>query len=41
MDRKVYKVLDLVYNDVVYTGNYEDCYNFISKQSDYFTYKII
>ena len=35
-----HKVLDLVFNDIVYTGSYDDCLDFISEQSDYFTYTI-
>lgn len=36
-----HKVLDLVYNDTVYIGSYEDCQDFISEQPNHFTYKII
>lgn len=38
---KTNKVIDLVYNESVYTGSYKDCEEFISEQPDYFTYKII
>lgn len=35
-------VIDLVYNDSVYIGSYEDCCEFIEEQGDdYFLYKIV
>lgn len=39
---KSYSVIDLVYNDSVYIGSYEDCCQFIEEQGgDYFLYKIV
>ena len=38
---KTHSVFDLVFNDIVYTGSYNDCLDFISEQPDYFTYDII
>lgn len=38
---KTNKVIDLVYNESVYIGNYKDCEEFISEQPDYFMYIII
>lgn len=38
---KTNKVIDLECNEFVYIGSYEDCEEFISEQSSYFTYKIV
>lgn len=36
-----FEVIDLLYGDVCFEGTHEECEDFVARQSDYFTYKIV
>ena len=36
-----FEVIDLLYGDVCFEGTHDECEDFVARQSDYFTYKIV